>query len=282
MIPAGTYAPVNGQDIFYRDMGSGRPIVLLHPGPSLDGSVFFPWLEPLALRHRLIAIDMPGCGRSVGSGPPDWTLEKFADAVEAFVACLGLDSYVLLGHSFGGIAALTVAIRRPPALVGLVASSTTATEAAFESMKERLERLEPAHLRRLVVAAFEREGSADSPEECRSVWADQLPFFLADPDGPLVDDLRRRWSDVVYRPDIGRHEEWGAPDLLGSLSTVEVPVLAIAGRADRAIPPSFTEAIADAVVDGHAAVIDDAGHFPFAEQRRRYVDEVSSFVADIG
>jgi proline iminopeptidase len=282
MISAESFAPVDGQHIFYRDLGSGFPLVLLHPGPSLDGSVFFPWLEPLALRHRLISVDMPGCGRSVGSGPADWSLEKFADVIEAFVAHLGLDSYVLLGHSFGGIVALTVAIRRPPALVGLVASSTTASEAAFESMEDRLERFEPAHLRRLVVAAFEREASTTSPEECQSVWADQLPFFLADSSGPLVDDLRRRWSEVAYRPDVGRHEEWGAPDLLTLLPTIHVPVLAIAGRADRAIPSSFTEAIAEAVFHGHAAVIDEAGHFPFAEQPRRYVDEVSTFLAQLG
>lgn len=275
-------ARVGGQRLFYREAGRGLPVIALHPGPSLDGSVFLPWLEPLARRHRLIAVDLPGCGRSTGAGPGTWTFEKVSVAVEGFAASLGLESYALLGHSFGGFVALTLAVRRPSALVGVIASSTAASASALEGMRGRVEHFEPEHLRQSVLAAFAREASITSAAECRAVWAEQLPFFLAEPRGALVDDLRRRWAGVAYRPDVGRHEDWGPLELLGALAGVRVPVLALAGSEDRAIPPSGTAAIADAAADCRFVVIEGAGHFPFAERPDRYVEAVASFLDGIG
>jgi pimeloyl-ACP methyl ester carboxylesterase len=48
-----------------RDLGEGPPVVLLHPGPGLDGSVFLPGATALAdAGFRALLVDLPGSGRS--------------------------------------------------------------------------------------------------------------------------------------------------------------------------------------------------------------------------
>src|SRR5215218_8063991 len=87
-----------------RDLGSGPPIVFLHPGPGLDGSVFLPGAQRVAdAGLRVVLVDLPGNGRSPAT---DWTLAGQALAVEDFVNEHGLEDWTLLGHSFGGYVAM--------------------------------------------------------------------------------------------------------------------------------------------------------------------------------
>src|ERR1044072_6742560 len=84
--------------------GSGPPIVSPPPGPGLDGSVFLPGAQRVAdAGYRVLLVDLPGSGRSPAT---DWTLASHAEAVEDMVNELGLTDWTLLGHSFGGYVAM--------------------------------------------------------------------------------------------------------------------------------------------------------------------------------
>ena len=108
-----------------RDLGSGPPIVFLHPGPGLDGSVFLPGATHVAdAGFRVLLFDLPGSGRSPAG---DWTLAGQALAVEDAVNELGLEDWTLLGHSFGGYVAMQHLVDFGTAS-RLVASSTDADE----------------------------------------------------------------------------------------------------------------------------------------------------------
>src|SRR5919106_3526363 len=154
-----------------RDLGTGPPVVLLHPGPGLDGSVFLPHVGQLvdAGFHALL-VDLPGSGRSPGD---DFTLKAQAAAVEGVMR--GLEAPVLLGHSFGGYVAMEHLVDFPGSAARLIASCTDADEEEPPGTPENpLDGLAPEVAAR-VEAAFEREGSVTTPEECREVWLDQMP-----------------------------------------------------------------------------------------------------------
>jgi proline iminopeptidase len=53
-----------GARIWYRTLGRGEPVVLLHGGPGADHTDFLPYLAPLARRFRLVLFDQRGCGQS--------------------------------------------------------------------------------------------------------------------------------------------------------------------------------------------------------------------------
>src|ERR671917_1647225 len=106
--------------LFYRELGSGEPIVLLHPGPGLDGTVFLPGVEQLAERHRVLLADLPGNGHSPDGDRDEWTLAGFARAVERLAGELELRDWTLLGHSFGGFVALQHLVDFPRSAAPLI------------------------------------------------------------------------------------------------------------------------------------------------------------------
>jgi len=236
----------------------GPPVVFLHPGPGLDGSVFLPHATQVAdAGFRVLLADLPGSGRSPAT---DWTLAGQAEGVEDLANELGLDDWTLVGHSFGGYVAMQHVVDYGTAS-RYVASCTDAEEEPAPGVSDD----RPENLPAVVEAAFERESSVATPEECREVWVDQLPFFANDPAAvePMLDK-------VVFQPEAHREHDWGELHALGALAEFDGPVLAIATTDDRAQPPANAKRIADAAANGEFLVIDGAGHFPFAETPERY------------
>src|ERR687896_532550 len=77
---------VPASTLHVRELGAGPPVVLLHPGPGLDGSVFLPGAELLAQTHRVLLVDLPGNGRSEDGDRNEWSFAGFARAVERLAA----------------------------------------------------------------------------------------------------------------------------------------------------------------------------------------------------
>jgi pimeloyl-ACP methyl ester carboxylesterase len=259
----------------YRSAGSGRPLVLLHPGPGLDGSVFFP--EALTVGTRVVALDLPGNGRSPAGDRAEWTISGYARSVMRAVRALGFQpgAWDLLGHSFGGFIALELNKQNPGELTRIVASCTDASEApppgdppgALYGLSEE----EAA----AVEDAWQREGGATTPEALRDGWLDQLDYYAGSPEG--AERLRERWRGVTYQTGPNLQQDWGELEALDALAGVAV--LAIAGERDR-MPRSLQQRIADASPRGTLAVIEGAGHFPFAETPDRYWPVVARWLEE--
>lgn len=105
------YVSIEGARIAYRTLGSGSPIVL---ATRLRGTIdtWDPlFLDLLARNHRVITFDYPGIGYSSGVLPSDLTL--LASTVARFAHELELDSITILGWSWGGLVAQTLAVEHP-------------------------------------------------------------------------------------------------------------------------------------------------------------------------
>ena len=94
----------------YWDIGKGKTILMLH-GFCEQKSMFSPFLE-LANTHRLIIPDLPGFGQSdrlTGTGKMD----KYAEALEEFIAIHQLELQLLIGHSMGSYLGLHMLEKNP-------------------------------------------------------------------------------------------------------------------------------------------------------------------------
>jgi pimeloyl-ACP methyl ester carboxylesterase len=111
---ASKFINVAGARAHVRDEGNpdGIPVVLIHgAGGSLH--VWEGWVRELGSKARLISMDLPGHGLTGAWPRQEYTVEAYADFVEALVDELKLDRFVLVGHSLGGGVAWTLAVRRP-------------------------------------------------------------------------------------------------------------------------------------------------------------------------
>ncbi|MGL6279054.1 MAG: alpha/beta fold hydrolase, partial [Gaiella sp.] len=130
-------------ELYVHQRGSGRPIVALHGGPGLDGSVWFPALEPLAADGWwVLAPDQRGNGRSDAGDPSRWTVAQMADDVEALIVALDLVEPVVMGWSFGSFVAQSHMARHDSA-AAYVLVGTVAEPGVLRSVDERLARFEP-------------------------------------------------------------------------------------------------------------------------------------------
>jgi proline iminopeptidase len=251
--------------MYVRDRGDGPPVILLHPGPGLDGSVFLPGAEALAEHHRVLLVDLPGNGRSPDGDRNEWTLSGFARAVEVLASELALEEWTLLGHSFGGFVAMQHLVEFPGSAARLVASCTDASETPPPGEPEDLLHGLSGPERERVEEGQAREKVASSPQQLKDAWLMQAPRLA---EGPRA--LDRMLRDVICRPDMGRPRDWGDLEALSALAVTDKPVLAIGADRDRAIPDVAARRIAATAPRGDLLIIEGSGHFPFAEMPDRY------------
>jgi pimeloyl-ACP methyl ester carboxylesterase len=272
---------VGDLELHVHERGAGRPLVALHGGPGIDGSVWFPALAPVAEDGwRVLAPDHRANGLSDTGDPSRWTVAQMADDVEQLIARLELERPVVMGWSFGSFVAQSHMARHGSA-TAYVLVGTVAGPEALHGVFDRLAVFEPEHLRAQVTASWEREATVETPEECKQLLADQMPFHVAEPEGPLV-----RWLNdndhVVYRPEVLRHfatgGEYGLVDQRDALRTFSRPVLVLSGAFDRTTPAASAQELADAIPSAEHVVVGDAAHMIPYEQPEAFLAALGAFL----
>ncbi len=118
----GSYAPVNGLNMYYEIHGIGQPLVLIHGGVGAI-EMFGEVLPLLAERRQVIAVDLQAHGRTADIDRP-LSYEQMADDIGALVNHLGFEKADVMGYSLGGGVALRTAIQHPELVRKLVLVST--------------------------------------------------------------------------------------------------------------------------------------------------------------
>ena len=117
----GQYADVNGLNLYYETLGTGRPLILLHGGLG-SGEMFGPTLPLLAEHHQVITPDLQGHGRTADIDRPI-DIRLMADDIAALIDHLGLEQPDIVGYSLGGGVALLTAVKYPAKVRRLVSMS---------------------------------------------------------------------------------------------------------------------------------------------------------------
>jgi pimeloyl-ACP methyl ester carboxylesterase len=114
----GSYAEVNGIDLYHESHGTGRPLILLHGGLG-SGEMFGPILPALSQHHQVIVVDLQGHGRTADIDRPI-DIRLMADDIAALTDHLGLQKPDLVGYSLGGGVAFFTAVKYPEKVGKLV------------------------------------------------------------------------------------------------------------------------------------------------------------------
>lgn len=264
----------------------GMPMIVLHGGPGLDHHEFGDYLDPLTEQGvRLVMLDLRAHGMSGPSDPATWTLERHAQDVIMLALAMGLDRYVVYGHSYGAFVALQNAVDYPGIATATIASSGVPSTRWLAGIEGELAAFEPAALRERVAASWARETEVRTPEDVVELITDQLPFHFADPSDPRMDEYIDRSQGMIGAPDVLRHfaaSEYGGIHLEDRLLDVRHPVLLLAGRHDRACPAAASEYMAKLIPGATLHVFEHAGHMSFVEEPEAYIEAMTGFLAARG
>jgi pimeloyl-ACP methyl ester carboxylesterase len=257
-----TSPAATGAGLFFKEYGSGPPLVLVH-GLMVSGDMFEPVIPRFAEHHRLIVPDLRGHGKSRHL-PPPYTVDRLAGDVAELLAQLGINQADVLGYSHGGAVAQQLAIDHPECVHKLVLACTYAYNLA--SVREKFEGLllpilvsllGTRRLGKLVVSQGAKELS-----QGRAEW---LASLIAANDRKLMVPAVRAMTYFDSRP---------------RLRDIRAPTLVIAGSIDTAVPMHHAKMLVNGIPNARLEIVPGAGHTMVWTHPDALVGRVEAFLHD--
>jgi proline iminopeptidase len=286
-----------GVVVYYKTVGQGDPLVIVHGGPGASHDYLLPNLYALARTHKLVFIDERGSGRSPRLPDPAlYTVENMAEDVEAVRQALGLGRISLLGHSYGGVVVEAYALKYQQNLSHLILGSTFASTQALNKalarMKEQMPAADRARLDALEKAGLFGKGQpwerGRYPEEYANLaWGPgYYPFLYGErPDAnyvPSAGNTTLSWE--LYRQMWGSHGEFVVDgnlvsvEYLDQLSAIRVPTLILVGDHDQS-DPAMSKEMQARIAGSQLVVLPNSGHMTFVDQPEAFQKAVNEFLA---
>jgi pimeloyl-ACP methyl ester carboxylesterase len=280
----GPVVAFDGTELAVRAAGPpDAPLVLFSHGFSLDMTTWHQQWSDLSDEFRCVALDHRAHGRSEVPPTGDVSLRSMgrdlATVLETFVA---ERRAVLVGHSMGGMAILTLAEQRPDLfgerVAGVALLGTSASDLLRGAMGSVSDLLRPRlgsfasaarrvdRLRRAILA-----GPADVPAIVARVtqFAPEAPDDVVD----HVLHLAERTSSLVWTDGLS---ELMNMDLRHALPRIGVPALVAVGDQDRVTPPAVAVELAAGLPEGRLFIVEGAGHIAMLERPERINPELRS------
>jgi pimeloyl-ACP methyl ester carboxylesterase len=259
------YVDTPNLKIHYRTAGMGdTPIVFLH-GNYASSRWWDPVLASLPEGYRAYAPDLRGCGSRenhstrIGMWTQKLSIQDLAHDLKDFLSGLGIEKAVILGHSLGGLVAVTFTIRNPQCVLALVLVDTgPAKGITLGSLTTPL--LLPLEIknrgmfrRALIRAGIPKSGSYSKA---------------------LVDDMLSAPGGLYYKFSRAA-AAWTADN---GLARITAPSLLIWGEDDEVMPRRHAKDYVDQIPDAQLVIIPNAGHSPYFAQPAAFSEALYGFL----
>lgn len=262
--------PRSGVSLFLYDTGPAEtaPLVLIH-GLGNEADTWRHVIPRLASRFRVIALDLPGFGRS-DKPRRAYTVPFFCDTLIELLDALGIARTGLVGHSLGAVIAHFAALQRPDRVERLVL-----VDGGLLAPSQKLDVATLLFLMPGVGEGLYRRFQKDADAAYRSLepyyaHLDGLPeseraFLYRRVNERVADDAQRRaFFSAFRRLALWLPRQQGG--LRERLANLAVPTLVVWGEADRVNPVANGRALAEAQPSARLVVVPGAGHNVQEEQ----------------
>ncbi len=252
--------------------GQGPPLVLIHAGPGLDHRVFHPEMSRLAPFRQLIYYDMRGHYMSSDpEDPQDYGLEQDACDLEGLRWALGLDSWDVLGFSYGGAVAIKYAALFAEHVRRLIVCSTP-----VGMTLEECKRHSSAHPLSQAIA------QAKTPEERRELF---WRFYFHKPLRPeplrYQELVQQAYDTPKNRRLLASYEkkeqvEWDG--LMRAPPQIEIRSLFCFGRHDPLVSIERAKQWIAQLKQAGIAIFEESSHHPFIDEPEAFAQRVRAFL----
>lgn len=254
-------ANVNGTELHYRDSGHSKDVVLLLHAFPLHSGMWARQIAALEKKHRVIAPDYRGLGKTVASGEPS-TMELLAQDVRALLGHLRIERAGVAGLSMGGYLAFELYRQAPGLFRGVALCDTKAGADTDEGRAGR-------------------EKFAQTAIEKGLGWVadEMLPKLLRpQPDAEAVKEVRGLISGGTPAGVAAAQRGMARrPDSAPTLAAISCPALVVVGEQDGLTPPAESEKMAAAIKGARLVRIPGAGHLPCIESPEPFTQALGEF-----
>jgi len=246
------YISANGLEIYYKETGHGKPLILLH-GATVTHKILEPHLEGFSRQYRVIAPDLRGHGRTLNPSR-ELSYQLMADDLVAFIQALDLNKPYLFGFSDGGQAVLDFALHYPDLPGALVVAGVWYQfSEEYQNNISRAGFVSPGVIDWEV---YQQQAPSDWEERYRSSHPDPDPNYPS----ILLESLARLWwTPLNYTDDDFRK--------------ITVRTLIIMGELDEMIPLKEAREMAGLIPGAELVIIPGAGHNDVLKMGSKYISE---------
>jgi proline-specific peptidase len=269
---------VSNLRLSYQEWGNpeAQPIIMLH-GFGVSGHMFDEFADRMQDRYRLLALDQRGHGDSDWSNEGDYSRDSFVEDLEGFRKELGIDRFILVGHSMGGLNSVVYTNRYPQHVRALVL-----VDVGPESAKEGVDNIvrftrgpdelefeefvELAHRfnqRRTLENIRERMRHRLKPTEAGK-WTWKFDKRFRQPDNGL-----RVGSEA------SNDDSWAL------FRSVRVPTLLVRGAESDVLSQPVAERAASEMPRTRLVVVPSAGHSVPGDNPDAFTEAVQDFLRDL-
>jgi 4,5:9,10-diseco-3-hydroxy-5,9,17-trioxoandrosta-1(10),2-diene-4-oate hydrolase len=264
---------VKGVNIRYVVRGAGSPVLLIH-GFGVFLELWWFNIEPLSKRYLVYAMDLPGHGLS-DKPPIDYTLFFATEFAADFMQALGIEHASLIGHSMGGLLALSVAINFPEKVdkLILVDSAGLSKDAPLLYRLCTVPVIGDIIVKPTIKASL-RHGMKRSfynPELVTEEMVEKDYELMRMPGTKqaLLSIIRNNASLSGPHPDVVMTDK---------LHMVKSPTLLIHGAQDQVIPVEHVQNAYSLISDAKLEVLDECGHCPQIEKAAEFNEIIMQFL----
>lgn len=288
--PRETRIHVGNAPLYAREVGRGRPLVVLHGGPDFDISYLLPDLDRLATGYRLIYYDQRGRGRSAdGVKPDDVSLASEIADLDVVRRHFQLETMALVGHSWGTVLALEYALRHPAQVSHLIlmnpAPASTADLNAFRKIYLAQLGADMDQQQKIKTGAAYQAGDPDAvtaryrihfkhalarPADYEKLMASMKSAFASQGAEGII---KARAVEDRLMADTWAIEGY---DLLPKIRALGIPTLVIAGDRDF-FPVDIAAHVARAMPKARLVTLKNCGHFAYMECAADVRSTIDSF-----
>ena len=265
---AGNFIETNdGQRLFVRDAGTGRPVVLIH-GWTLSSEIWKDQIELLAAQGlRAVAYDRRGHGQS--SKPENgYDYDRLADDLATILDRLDLKDVVLVAHSMGSGEAVRYLARHNDKRIArlVLVAPTTPFPLKTADNPEGVDG-----------AIFDKQVAALQADREAFFSAGTATFMGANPAPEL-----QAWARTIARQasvpaEIGCLRAYSATDFRPEMKAVTVPTLIVYGTADAPVARVNAQRSHAAIAGSHLEIYDGAPHAVFLTNAERFNRDLATF-----
>lgn len=264
---------------------NGLKVLLLHGGPGF-GHEYFECFEDFLPQAGITFYYYDQLGSAYSDQPDDpslWNLPRFVEEVEEVRQGLGLEQFVLYGHSWGGMLAIDYALKYQRHLRGLVISNMTA---GIQSYLDNLPALKAliAPQNRARLEELEAKQDYDNPDYMRIMMEDAYPKIVCrlNPWPEPVTRCFSRANQKIYNQMQGKSEflvtgnlkDWERWD---QLHKITVPTLTIGARHDE-MPVADLQRMARLFPNGRNLTCPNGAHMAMWDDQAIYFEGLLSFL----
>ncbi len=271
------FVEVDGATVHYQEFGDASdPTLILIHGYTASTYVWHTVAPMFAAENfHIIAVDLLGFGYSDKPAWFEYSIVSQARMIERFMDRMGIGRAVLVGSSYGGAVAATVALDYPERVGKLVLVDAVIND---EAKKRSILKLSSIFGLGEIVAPFLLDSKRFLRYRMKNTIAPQNHHLITQ---ERIDSSHRPLNAAnAHHSVLSSARNWDANRIEKDAYLINQPTLIVWGEEDQVIPLRNGEKLQQEILNSRLFVLKDCGHVPQEEKPDHFVELVSEFCRD--